>query len=144
MSKGRSGLFPNTNSNVILLNTIATIAVHEMIANTKGGRGKAMAVGAYDTNTGEIATAFAGKPPDVIHPELVKRAEKIGGIGSTGASNKNTVGVCAEFHAINKLLLNGSNIADIHLTNPVRPRTGKIQPFCINCQKMFADILSRS
>lgn len=112
-----------------------------MIAKTKGGRGKAMAIGAYDVKTGKIVTSFAGNIPSKIHPELIKRANKIGGIGSTGLSNRNKVGVCAEFHVVNELLLSGSNISDIKLTHAIRPRTGEICPYCINCTKMFSDLI---
>lgn len=143
MSKGRSGLFPNSRSNAKLLSAIAYNAVRHMINSSPGGKGKAMAIGAYDTKTGEIATAFAGQVPKKIHPDLIKRAESIGGIGSKGLTNKNTVGVCAEFHVINQLLLNGSKFSDIHLTTPIRPRTGKPQPYCANCQKMFEDIINK-
>lgn len=76
-----------------------------------------MTIGAYDVKTGKIATAFAGKIPEKIHPELLKRAEMIGGVGTKGVSTKNTVGVCAEFHVVNELLLSGSKISDIKLTH---------------------------
>ena len=112
-----------------------------MIKNTKGSKSKSMAVGAYDVRTGKIFTSFAGSIPDKIHPELIKRAEKIGGIGTKGLSTKNTVGVCAEFHVVNELLLSGSKITDIKLTHAIRPRTGKGRPYCINCKKMFSDLI---
>lgn len=141
MSKGRSGLFPSSRANDKMLRATAYRSIHAMIKNTKGGKSKSMAVGAYDTKTGKIVTAFAGNIPDKIHPELVKRAEKIGGIGTKGISSKNTVGVCAEFHVVNELLLNGSNISDIKLTHAIRPRTGKGRPYCANCKKMFSDLI---
>ena len=37
------------------------------------------------------------------------RADSIG-VGSTGLTEKNIVGVCAEFGAANQLLLNGSDM----------------------------------
>lgn len=37
------------------------------------------------------------------------RADSIG-VGSTGLTEKNTVGVCAEFREANQLLLNGSDM----------------------------------
>ncbi len=141
MSKGRSGLFPNTTANGKILRATTYKAIHNMIANTKGGSRKSMAVGAYDIKTGKIATTFAGEIPTKIHPELIARANKIGGVGTKGLSTKNTVGVCAEFHAVNSLLLSGSNIKDIKLTHAIRPRTGKGQPFCANCKKMFSDLI---
>lgn len=141
MSKGRSGLFPNSTANDKILRATTYKAIHAMIENTKGGKGRSMAVGAYDKKTGTIATAFAGKIPDKIHPELIKRADKIGGIGSKGVSTKNTVGVCAEFHVVNSLLLSGSKISDIKLTHAIRPRTGKGRPYCANCKKMFSDLI---
>ncbi len=141
MSKSRSGLFPRSTANAKMLRAAAYKAIHGMIAKTKGGRGKAMAIGAYDVKTGKIVTSFAGNIPSKIHPELIKRANKIGGIGSTGLSNRNKVGVCAEFHVVNELLLSGSNISDIKLTHAIRPRTGEICPYCINCTKMFSDLI---
>ena len=141
MSKSRSGLFPSSTANDKILRAITYRAIHSMIVNTKGGKGRSMAVGAYDIRTGTIATAFAGKIPKQIHPELIKRAEKIGGIGSKGISIKNIVGVCAEFQAVNSLLLSGSRISDIKLTHAIRPRTGKGRPYCANCKKMFSDLI---
>lgn len=135
MSKGRCGLFPNSTANDRILRATAYKAIHSMIVNTKGAKGRSMAVAAYDRRTGTIATAFAGKIPDQIHPELIRRADKIGGIGSKGVSTKNTVGVCAEFQAVNTLLMNGSKISDIKLTHAIRPRTGKGRPYCANCKK---------
>ena len=141
MSKSRSGLFPRSTANAKILRATTYKAIHAMIENTKGGRGKSIAIGAYDIKTGKIVTSFAGHIPDKIHPELIKRAEKIGGIGTKGLSTKNTVGVCAEFHVVNDLLLSGSKISDIKLTHAIRPRTGKGRPYCINCKKMFSDLI---
>ncbi len=141
MSKSRSGLFPKSTANDKILRATTYRAIHSMIANTKGGKSKSMAVGAYDVKTGKIVTSFAGNIPDKIHPELIKRAEKIGGIGTKGLSTKNTIGVCAEFHVVNELLLNGSKISDIKLTHAIRPRTGKGRPYCVNCKKMFSDLI---
>ncbi|MCF0110350.1 MAG: hypothetical protein HUJ58_00480 [Erysipelotrichaceae bacterium] len=141
MSKGRSGLFPSSVANDKILRATAYRAIHSMIINTPGGKGRSMAIGAYDIKTGKIVTTFAGKIPDTIHPELQKRADRIGGIGTKGQSTKNSIGVCAEFHAVNELLLSGSNISDIKLTHAIRPRTGKGRPYCINCKKMFSDLI---
>ena len=141
MSKSRSGLFPGSNANAKMLRATTYRAIHAMIKNTKGSKSKSMAVGAYDVRTGKIVTSFAGSIPDKIHPGLIKRAEKIGGSGTKGLSTKNTVGVCAEFHVVNELLLSGSKITDIKLTHAIRPRTGKGRPYCINCKKMFSDLI---
>ena len=113
-----------------------------MIDSTPGGNKKSMACGAYDVKTGNIATAFAGEPPDKIHPLLQKIAEQLGGIGSHGLTERNKVGVCAEFHVVNQLLNNGSNWSDIKLTAAIRPRTGEPQPYCANCKNMFADLIN--
>ena len=141
MSKARSNLFSNTTANDKILRGITYRAIHSMVINTKGGKGRSMAVGAYDVRTGKIVTSFAGNIPGQIHPELIARAKRIGGIGSKGLSTKNTVGVCAEFHVVNELLLSGSSISDIRLTHAIRPRTGKGRPYCINCKKMFSDLI---
>ena len=117
--------------------------VGNLISNTPGAKKKAMAVGAYDKSTGKSVAAFAGEIPKRIHPELRKRAEEIGGIGSHGVSNKNTVGVCAEFHVVNSLLLGGSKWSDIKLTPAIRPRTGEKMPFCANCLAMFGDLIDK-
>ena len=100
-----------------------------------------MAVGAYDLRTGRIVAVFAGSIPDKIHPLLRERAKLVGGIGTHGVSQRNTVGVCAEFHAVNQMLLNGSEWASIRLTKPVRPRTKKEMPYCDNCKVMFSDLI---
>ena len=141
MSKARSGLFPGSVANAKILRSITYRAIHSMIETTKGGKGRAIAIGAYDIRTGKIVTAFADSIPETIHPELVKRAQKIGGIGTKGLSKNNTVGVCAEFHVVNDLLLSGSKISDIRLTHAIRPRNGKGRPYCINCKKMFSDLI---
>ena len=71
MSKGRSGLFPNSIANAKMLRETTYRAIHSMIENTKGGKRKSMAIGAYDIKTGKIVTSFAGNIPKKIHPELV-------------------------------------------------------------------------
>ena len=141
MSKARSGLFPTSTANAKILRATTYKAVHTMIDNYKGSKKPSMAIGAYDVKTGKIATAFAGKIPEKIHPELLNRAEMIGGVGTKGLSTKNTIGVCAEFQTVNKMLWSGSKLADIKLTKPIRPRTGKEMPFCANCAKMFKDLI---
>lgn len=145
MSKGFSGLFRNTSGHKLNTNTLrdkAINAVEKLINSTPGGIKRAMAVGAYDIQTGEIVTSFAKAMPKRIHPELIKRADKIGGIGSLGVTDKNTVGVCAEFHVINSLLYKGSKLENIRLTPAYQPRTGKPRPYCNNCKAMFYDIMS--
>lgn len=116
--------------------------IEDKIINTPGGKGKSMIVCAYDIRTQKIVAEFAGEIPNTISPVLIERANRIGGIGSLGVSERNTVGVCAEFHAINSLLLNGCNIEDIRLTEAIRPRTGEIRPYCDNCKEMFSDIIN--
>lgn len=150
MSKDSSGLFSGTSgaksatkstySTTVLKQRIST-KIDSSIRNTPGGKGKSMIVGAYDKKTGKTSVSFAGPIPKRIHPELKKLADKIGGLGSKGVSGKNTVGVCAEFQTVNKLLWSGSKLSDIRLTKPIRPRTGKEMPFCPNCAKMFKDLI---
>lgn len=116
-------------------------AIQELITSTPGGNTKSMAVAAYDLKTGKIVADFAGPIPDKISSVLIERANKIGGIGSLGVTGKNTVGVCAEFRTVNQLLLDGSDISNIRLTEAIRPRTGKVRPYCDNCLEIFSDIL---
>lgn len=149
MSKDYSNLFSGTSgsksSNVkhsaAELKQRINKKIKNAINNTPGGKGKSMIIGAYDTKTGKTSVAFAGPIPKRIHPELKKLADKIGGIGSHGLTEKNIVGVCAEFQTINKMLWSGSKLSDIRLTKPIRPRTGKEMPFCANCAKMFKDLI---
>lgn len=150
MSKDSSGLFQGTSGtrsashkthSAKELKQRITKKIDSAIKNTPGSKGKSMIVGAYDTKTGKTSVAFAGPIPKKIHPELKKLADKIGGVGSKGVSDKNTVGVCAEFQTVNKLLWSGSKLSDIKLTKPIRPRTGKEMPFCANCVKMFKDLI---
>lgn len=144
MSKSSSGLFHGTsgsNASRSLMRQKALETVGKLIQKTPGSKKKSMAIGAYDQSTGKTVAAFAGEIPKRIHPELRKRAEAIGGIGSHGLSNKNTVGVCAEFHVVNSLLLGGSKWSDIKLTTAIRPRTGEKMPYCANCLAMFGDLI---
>lgn len=144
MSKSSSGLFHGTrgiNASRSLMSQKALETVGRLIQKTPGAKKKSMVVGAYDQSTGKMIAAFAGEIPKRIHPELRKRAETIGGIGSHGLSNKNTVGVCAEFHVVNSLLLGGSKWSDIKLTPAIRPRTGEKMPYCSNCLVMFSDLI---
>ena len=113
----------------------------DLIISTTGGKKKSMVIGAYDIKTGDVVADFAGPIPDEISPVLIERANKIGGIGSTGLTDRNTIGVCAEFRTANQLLLNGSDISNIRFTKPIRPRTGEVRPNCANCLEMFSDIL---
>lgn len=144
MSKSNSGLFHGTsgsNASRSLMRQKALETVGKLIQKTPGSKKKSMAVGTYDQSTGKTVAAFAGEIPKRIHPELRKRAEAIGGIGSHGLSTKNTVGVCAEFHVVNSLLLSGSKWSDIKLTPAIRPRTGQKMPYCANCLAMFGDLI---
>ncbi|MCR5719329.1 MAG: hypothetical protein K6F84_02085 [Lachnospiraceae bacterium] len=118
--------------------------IQHLIGSTSGSRGKAMAVGAYDEKTGKTVAAFAGEIPKKIHPDLLKLAERVGGVGSLGVTDRNTVGVCAEFHVINDMLLSDSKLEHIRLTRPIRPRTGQFMPYCDNCRAMFLEIIERS
>ncbi|MCU7280658.1 filamentous hemagglutinin N-terminal domain-containing protein [Pseudomonas peradeniyensis] len=96
------------------------------------------AIGAVDPLTGKIVTASNGAVPDIIAPELVAYAERLGGLGVKTACG-NTLGRCAEFRAANELLLNNSRLklSDIKFTSAIRPRTGEVVPRCDNCIGMF-------
>ena len=126
------------------LKSQAYTKIQNLIDSTSGSRGKAMAVGAYDEKTGKTVAAFAGEIPKKIHPDLLKLAERVGGVGTLGVTDRNTVGVCAEFHVINDMLLSGSKLEDIRLTRAIRPRTGQFMPYCDNCREMFSEIIERS
>lgn len=148
MSKDSSGLFSGTSGarstksySASMLKQRINKKIESAIKNTPGGKGKSMIIGAYDTKTGKTSVSFAGPIPKKIHPEVKKLADKIGGVGSHGLTDKNIVGVCAEFQTVNKMLWSGSKLADIKLTKPIRPRTGKEMPFCANCAKMFKDLI---
>lgn len=144
MSKPASGLFHGTLGDKAARSKLQAAArqkVNRLIEKTPGSKKKAVAVGAYDERTGRAVAAFAGDPPRKIAPELRMRAKAIGGLGSLGLTERNTVGACAEFHAVNKLLLSGAKWEDIHLTPAIRPRTGKMIPFCANCKAMFYDLI---
>ena len=148
MSKGASGHFSGTKGKqnynkgfIAKIKLNAETKVKSMISNRSGGRSKAMAIGVYDIKTGKTTASFAGNIPTKFHPVIIELANKIGGIGSLGVTSKNTVGVCAEFHAVNNFLNRGVDIANIRFTNPIRPRTGKPMPFCDNCRKMFSDLI---
>lgn len=143
MSKGNSGYFKGVKSTRAAYRRNAIQKARDLIKSTPKGKTKSMVVGAYDSSTGKTYAAFAGKIPNRIHPELKKLADKIGGIGSHGVTDKNTVGVCAEFHVVNKMLNDGVKLSDIKLTKAIRPRTGKFIPYCKNCQIMFSDLIDK-
>lgn len=126
------------------LKSQAYTKIQDLIGGTLESRGKAMAVGAYDEKTGKTVAAFAGEIPKKIHPDLLKLSERVGGIGTFGVTGRNTVGVCAEFHVINDMLLSGSKLEDIKLTRAIRPKTGQFMPYCENCREMFFEIIERS
>lgn len=149
MSKSYSGLFNGTYSSkkakrcrsITELKRLVCKKIYSAIKNTPGGKGKSMIVGAFDPKTGKTSVSFAGPIPKRIHPDLKKLADKVGGIGTHGISEKNIVGVCAEFHTVNNMLWSGSKLSDIKLTKPIRPRTGQEMPYCANCAKMFKDLI---
>lgn len=150
MSKPASNIVTGTSSSNKIIKLKETIlrnktrsAIDKLINSTKDGKRKSIAIGAYDIRTGRIVTSFAKEIPKKIHPDLIKRANEIGGIGSHGLTERNIVGVCAEFQVVNKLLLQGSKWSDIRLTKAIRPRTGQTIPFCENCKKMFYDIIDK-
>jgi len=66
--------------------------------------GKA-AVAAGRAPYSKIEKATSGAIPSKIATNLLKEANKIGGVGSKGVNGKNVVGTCAEFHAAHKVLL---------------------------------------
>ncbi len=97
------------------------------------------AVGVYDAKLGRIASDFSGNIPNKISGSLVKRANRIGGIGSKGLTPNNIVGRCAEFRSANTLMSRGSQINNIRFTSAVRPRTGEVVPTCKNCKSIFKE-----
>ena len=144
MSKGDSGLFHNTAGSKATTNALHAKVrdrIKTAIELTPGSKKKAMIAGAYNKKTGEPVVAFSGEVPKKIHPLLLAKAKEIGGIGTHGLTDRNTVGVCAEFHLVNKMLLSGVKWSDIRITTAVRPRTGQSIPFCANCVAMFSDII---
>ncbi|MCF0241490.1 MAG: hypothetical protein HUK25_02580 [Treponema sp.] len=151
MSKDSSGLFNGTSgskstkslpSKSELKNRISE-KQETLIEKTPGGKGKSLIIGAFDETTGKTSVAFAGEPPKKIHPVLQKLADEMGGIGSLGVSDKNKLGVCAEFHVVNSLLWSGSKLENIKFTTPTRPRNGEAIDFCPNCVKMFKEQIGK-
>lgn len=146
MSKGSSGLFHGTvgeHATEEQLFQKANNAIKHLVEKTPNGNKKSMVVGAYDIKTGRVVAAFAGACPKRIADELKERAKLVGGIGTHGVTKRNIVGVCAEFHAVNSLLLAGSRWQDIRLTPAIRPRIGMEIPYCDNCRIMFYDIIDK-
>ena len=149
MSKGNSGLFKGTigekNENKKTeeeLKEEAINAVKELIEKTPKAKKRAAFIGAYDIETGHVETDLAGKIPDKIHPILKKLAKRAGEIGSKGLTENNTVGVCAEFHVVNKMLYAGSKYKHIRLTKAFRyKKEWTTIPYCANCLAMFKEIL---
>ena len=88
---------------------------------------------------GRVSASFSGDVPDKISGSLIKRANRIGGIGSNGLTSGNVVGRCAEFRSANTLMLRGSRVNNIRFTDAVRPRTGEVVPTCKNCTSIFKE-----
>ena len=110
----------------------------ENMSNTQRAK-HPTAVGAYDAKLGRVKASFSGDIPDKISGSLIKRANRIGGIGSKGLTLNNTVGRCAEFRSANTLMLRGSRINNIRFTSAVRPRTGEVVSACKNCTSIFKE-----
>ena len=110
----------------------------ENMSNTQRAK-HPTAVGAYDAKLGRVSASFSGDVPDKISGSLIKRANRIGGIGSKGLTFSNVVGRCAEFRSANTLMLRGSRVNNIRFTDAVRPRTGEVVPACKNCTSIFKE-----
>lgn len=153
MSKGNSGLFKGTigekreNKKIEEeLKEEAINAVKELIEKTPKAKKRGAFVGAYDIDTGHVEADVSGKVPENIHPELKELAEKrVGEIGSLGLTERNTVGKCAEFNVVNKMLNAGCEYKHIRLTKAFRfqnkPKKWESFPYCENCLGMFKEIL---
>jgi YD repeat-containing protein len=113
-------------------------ALSDAVAPYKGVKGApAAGIAAYDVRTRRIAVGMSGTPPTVLADEASDLAEMLGGIGIKTACG-NVVGRCAEFHAANQLLLQGSKLEDIRFTEAIRPnRPHVIVDRCDNCIEMF-------
>jgi len=70
--------------------------------------------------------------------------KKIGEIGERTKHCKNIIGVCAEFHVVNKMLMAGCKLENIRLTYTVRCKNGiwQILPYCANCMILFKDLIN--
>jgi hypothetical protein len=91
---------------------------------------------AEDISTGAVSAKASAAPPAIVAPELAAAAEPLGGVGARTTCG-NIVGACSEFQAANDLLLNGSKLTNIRVTQAIRPRTGQVVPRCANCVAMF-------
>lgn len=91
---------------------------------------------AYLDNDNEINKN--GTPPKNIAPNLLKKLQALGGIG-TQTNCGNTIGRCAEVRSSNLILRKYKTIqpSNINFTNAYRPRTQQIVPMCLNCKRTF-------
>ena len=115
--------------------------VNKYIVSFKGKNFQpATVVSAVDTTTGKTVSMSNGNVPTKIDPRLASYVNQLGGAGIK-TSCGNTVGKCAEFRAINELLLANPNLKmnQIQLSDTMRPRTGKRVERCQNCTYMFGD-----
>ncbi len=154
MSKPNSGLFKGTvgeksenKKTEEELKEEAINSVKELIAKTKKAKRRGAFVGAYDIETGHVEADVSGNVPENIHPELKELAEKrVGQINSNGLTKTNTVGRCAEFHVVNKMLNAGCEYKNIRLTKAFRfqheTKQWEAFPYCENCLGMFKEILN--
>ena len=153
MSKPNSGLFKGivgekseNKKTEKELKEEAINSVKELIVKTKKAKKRGAFVGAYDIETGHVEADVSGNVPENIHPELKELAEKrVGQIHSNGLTETNTVGRCAEFHVVNKMLHAGCEYKNIRLTKAFRFQQKTKQwesiDYCANCSGMFKEIL---
>ena len=102
----------------------------------------ATVVSAVDTQTGKVVSVSNGNIPSKIDPRLQSYVNKLGGAG-VKTSCGNVVGKCAEFIAINELLIANPKlkIEQIRLSDTMRPRTNRRVERCDNCTYIFGDEL---
>jgi hypothetical protein len=93
----------------------------------------------FDIETGNVVPATSGPIPDQIPDSFTSRADEIGGVGSKGLTEGNTVGCCAEQRAGIELLNQGSLLENIRFSDTLNPRTGEIKPPCPNCRAIFRE-----
>ncbi len=101
-------------------------------------------VGAFDVSRpGQVAVGVSGPPPAMVHSHLKNKLTKVFGSGAqpggmNGSLCGHPLGVCAEFHAANKLLYKQAKYKNIFFTQPMRLEQGGVDA-CENCQSMGFD-----
>jgi len=105
----------------------------------------AMASICHDSGCMEKRCGFSHYPNQTNFAQTLKhKLEELGIIGkkSTKVGTRYTIGNCAEQHAGNHYMkaFDENDMAQLHFSSAMRPRTKQIYPPCDNCKDTFPNL----